>query len=100
MDVDAFAQMKRRVAKLRAERSDKSVNYYNDVIATEVAVNDEEWTLHQPMSDSDLNVAIFHSGWGDGVYPVLWGLSAEGEAMVLFVDFTVMEDADGRKEPE
>lgn len=100
MDADTYAQMERRIAKVEADTGDKNVNYYDDVVAAEVAVNDDEWTLHQPMDDSDLNVAIFHSGWGDGAYPVLWGLSTGGNALVLFTDFTVMKNADGRKEPE
>lgn len=99
MDADALAQMSRRIDKVKAETGSNTVNYYDDVVAAEVEVHDGEWTLHQPMSDNTLNVAIFHSGWGDGYYPVLWGLSAQGQPLVLLTDFFVMADADGRKEP-
>ena len=100
MDADALAQMGRRIDKVKADTGSDSVNYYDDVVAEEVEAHDGEWTLHQPMPDNALNAAIFHSGWGDGYYPVLWGLSADGQPLVLLTDFFVIADADGRKEPE
>ncbi len=44
-------------------------------------------------------MAIFWSGWGDGFYPVFWGLDKDGRPLVLLTDFQVTENADGRREP-
>lgn len=99
-DAAALEQMRRRVRDVMEKTGRKDVNYYDDVTAEEIDRNDGEWAMHRPMPDSDLNVAMFHSGWGDGFYPVDWGLAEDGSPLVLFTDFQVMENADGRKEPE
>ncbi|XUY26526.1 DUF4241 domain-containing protein [Agrobacterium sp. rho-8.1] len=97
-DSDAFAQMTRRIAAVASTAGDTSVNYYDDVVASEL--KDDDWVLHRPMADNALNVAMFSSGWGDGYYSVYWGLSDTGSPLVLLTDFVVLENADGRKEPD
>jgi hypothetical protein len=35
---------------------------------------------------------VVDSGWGDGGYPVYWGIDASGKPAVLLVDFRLLAD--------
>jgi len=70
-------------------------NYYADVLCAEFkknAVNPEdptdtgEWILYH-VPGSDLEVAIFTSGLGDGWYESWWGLDRDGQITSLVTDF-------------
>jgi hypothetical protein len=54
-------------------------------------VNDPgDWLdFHLPNS-SRHNVAMFQSGYGDGVYPAYWGVDSSGNAVNLVIDFHVL----------
>lgn len=43
-----------------------------------------------PFSDDDANLILFHSGWGDGFYPVIGGYNAAGELVAVHIDFWVV----------
>ena len=87
------AAFDRRMALLK--KQSKSPNYYDDFLAREMA-NDVEFLIHFPMpADKTAGAAIIHSGWGDGSYPVLWGLDDDGRPIVLMIDFYVIDDASG-----
>jgi hypothetical protein len=53
-------------------------------------------TEYEPVADiplgdpRGLNVIVFSSGWGDGVYPSYFGLDAEGTPLVLMTDFQIL----------
>ena len=94
MDKAAMALMTTAQGKLKPDQ-----NYYDDVLAAEFAPNQDRFVMHRPAAGSPVNVAMFWSGWGDGFYPVFWGLDAGGRPLVLFTDFGVTENADGRREP-
>ncbi len=99
MDADTYALIQEREKQVQAEKSSSDVNYYDDVLATELQANNDDYALHRPISGKRGNVAVFSSGWGDGFYPVFWGLDGSGRPLVLFTDFGVIENADGRREP-
>ncbi|MEL6978683.1 MAG: DUF4241 domain-containing protein [Pseudomonadota bacterium] len=40
------------------------------------------------------NILIFHSGWGDGVYPLIGGYDAEGRLIRAHIDFFVITNFD------
>ena len=46
------------------------------------------FVLMLPMGD--VNVAMFHSGWGDGFYASWFGFDAGGKAAVLLTDFSTI----------
>lgn len=99
MDGDTYALIQEREKQVQAEKSLSDINYYDDVLASELDVNNGDYAMHRPISGKRGNAAIFSSGWGDGFYPVFWGLDAVGRPLVLFTDFGVTENADGRREP-
>ncbi|NTF43571.1 DUF4241 domain-containing protein [Rhizobium rhizogenes] len=99
MDADTYALIQEREKQVQAEKSTSDINYYDDVLAPELGANKDDYAMHRPISGKRGNVAIFSSGWGDGFYPVFWGLDAGGRPLVLFTDFGVTENADGRREP-
>lgn len=89
-------------------------NYYDDVLADEFRKYSGknnfsrelgDWNDHKPTEDSDNNVIMFASGWGDGYYPAYWGLSEDGENIELVIDFLTNEaededDEDSKEESE
>ncbi|PDT36956.1 hypothetical protein CO671_11210 [Rhizobium sp. M10] len=79
---------------------DADINYYDDVLAADLDANKGHYALHRPMAGKRGNVAVFWSGWGDGFYPVFWGLDKDGRPLALLTDFGVIENADGRREPK
>lgn len=99
MDADTYALIQEREKRVQAEKSSTDINYYDDVLAPELEANKDKYAMHRPISGKRGNVAIFWSGWGDGFYPVFWGLDAGGRPLILFTDFGVTENADGRREP-
>lgn len=99
MDADTYALIQEREKQVRAAKSSSDINYYDDVLAPELEANKDKYAMHRPVAGERGNVAIFWSGWGDGFYPVFWGLDAGGRPLVLFTDFGVTENADGRREP-
>lgn len=73
-------------------------NYYTDVLADEfkksVLNRDNphdpgQWNLHR-LPGTELNVAMFASGLGDGSYASCWGLAATGEVVSLITDFGLL----------
>ena len=70
-------------------------NYYTDVLQSEFkrsALDQDNpldrgnWNLHR-VPGTELNIAMFASGLGDGAYVSWWGLAASGEVVYLVTDF-------------
>lgn len=56
-------------------------------------VRDEDHPVTQMLSLSGPDDGVIAaSGWGDGAYPVFWGLDADGAPAVLLVDFLVLAE--------
>jgi hypothetical protein len=47
-----------------------------------------------PLATDGANIILVHSGWGDGMYPVVGGYSADGQLVRVHVDFGVINDPD------
>jgi hypothetical protein len=43
-----------------------------------------------PLTKNDNNLILFHSGWGDGFYPVFGGFDVEGKLVAVHTDFDVV----------
>jgi hypothetical protein len=45
-----------------------------------------------PLAREGENVIIVHSGWGDGVYPVVGGYDVDGRLVAVHIDFGVVHE--------
>jgi hypothetical protein len=43
-----------------------------------------------PLARNGENLVLFHSGWGDGVFPVIGSYSADGRLLAVHIDFFVV----------
>jgi hypothetical protein len=50
--------------------------------------------IELPRATSGENLILFHSGWGDGVYPLVAGYASSGELLAVHIDFMVIPDGD------
>jgi hypothetical protein len=67
---------------------------YFEVVMAELKRNHKntrDWTLHHPIAGDPHNVAIFSSGWGDGIYTSYFGMR-DGKPVCLVTDFMVVRD--------
>ena len=45
-----------------------------------------DWINFQ-LPNSEWNINMFHSGYGDGMYSSYWGIDKDGEVVSLVIDF-------------
>ncbi|HRC32866.1 MAG TPA: DUF4241 domain-containing protein [Bacteroidia bacterium] len=48
------------------------------------------WVNFQ-LPKSELNITMFTSGEGDGLYPIYWGIDKDGNPVSLIIDFNVLD---------
>lgn len=101
----------RFVAKMdELQEKNPEANYYDDVLSQEFMDYSGknnfsrelgDWNDHHPDTDSDNNVIMFASGWGDGYYPAYWGLNENGNTIELVIDFLISEfDPEGSEDED
>lgn len=79
--------------------NNKDGNYYNDVLEkyfkenvnTPPSSRGEDWINYTP-TNSNSNIIMFGSGWGDGIYPRYVGLDKSRQVVKLIVDFIQLTD--------
>ncbi len=73
-------------------------NYYTDLLAFEFdkyssknqySREGGDWNNHIVDSETNSNVIMFASGWGDGYYPTYWGHNDNKEIVELTIDFMI-----------
>lgn len=79
---------------------DSDIDPYNDLFEDLLEENAKahpkyqrsggDW-LNWTVPNTDLNLPIFASGWGDGDYPVYFGFDAKGEVCAVYVHFIDIE---------
>jgi uncharacterized protein DUF4241 len=47
-----------------------------------------------PAAQAGENVVLAHSGWGDGVYPVVRTVDADGKPLAIHIDLLVVAGED------
>ncbi|MCG3164829.1 MAG: hypothetical protein POELPBGB_00588 [Bacteroidia bacterium] len=71
-------------------------NIYDDLFAAEFKknatnpTNAGDWINFNLPNRPDQNIVMFHSGYGDGLYPCYWGTNDNGDICCLVVDFLVL----------
>jgi len=65
-------------------------NFYDDVLSPYLPA-DRSWCDYGLDPESGLNVVIFSSGFGDGIYSSYWGLDAKARLACLLTDFQVFD---------
>ena len=65
-------------------------NYYDDLLVNDFKQHDN-WSNHWPQTSNQLNVIMFSSGMGDGVYSTYWGLDSTGKPACLLTDFQLFD---------
>ena len=79
-------------------KSNPNGNIYDDFFAMEFKKsakdqndpNDYGNWVNFKLPNSDLNITMFQSGYGDGMYPAYWGIDKNGEITSLVIDFFVV----------
>ena len=75
---------------------DEDIDPYNDLFCDLLEENAKTYPKYQKsfgdwlnwtVPDTDCNLPIFASGWGDGYYPVYFGYDAKGEVCAVYVHF-------------
>jgi len=73
-------------------------NIYDDFFAAEFKKSAKDqndpkdygnW-VNFKLPNTDLNITMFQSGYGDGMYPAYWGIDKNGEITALVIDFFVV----------
>lgn len=83
---------------------EKDIDPYNDLFCDLLEENYTAYPKYQreggdwlnwTVPETDLNIPIFASGWGDGVYPTYFGYDAEDKICGVYIlFFDVAEDAE------
>lgn len=92
------------------QEKNSEANYYDEVLAEEFKAYSGknkfsrelgDWNDHRPNKESDNNVIMFASGWGDGYFPTYWGLNEDGDTIELVIDFLINDfDLEGEDDNE
>ncbi|WP_330444060.1 DUF4241 domain-containing protein [Flavobacterium sp. C4GT6] len=105
LDEETNAALNAKIDAL--QEKDPEANYYDEVLAEEFKAYSSknkfsrelgDWNDHRPDRESDNNVIMFASGWGDGYYPAYWGLDESGETIELVIDFLINDFEDNKDE--
>ena len=85
---------------------DPDIDPYNDLFCDLLEENAQknpkyqlqygDW-LNWTVPETNCNLPIFHSGWGDGYYPVYFGYDAKGEVCGVYVYFIDIEASYGEE---
>ncbi len=79
-------------------KKNPGANIYDDFFAAEFKKNAVEpdnpsdygdW-VNFTLPGSDLNITMFQSGYGDGMYPAYWGMTKDHQIVSLVIDFFVL----------
>ncbi|OWA37291.1 cytoplasmic protein [Saccharibacillus sp. O16] len=90
-DEDALHALQSLDERLQEELGDEYVSLYDDLVADVLEEHDNVWGNLVTDEETGLNVILFTSGDGDGVYASYWGIDENDEVVSLLTDFRVLE---------
>ena len=92
-DEDALGALQALDERLQEELGDEYVSLYDDLIADVLEEHDDVWGNLVADEETGVNVIMFTSGHGDGVYASYWGIDEHDEVVSLLTDFRVLEES-------
>lgn len=84
----------------KLEEEEEADNPYDDIFENLLAESAKKYLKYQKeygdwanfnIPDTELNILIFASGWGDGVYPTYFGYDKNGNICGLYIHFIDIE---------
>ncbi|QJX49047.1 DUF4241 domain-containing protein [Hymenobacter taeanensis] len=95
MDYATLAQIDQHDADLQAELGDEYISYYDDYVDGLLysADGSHQHYVLQPYPDKENNVAVFQSGYGDGVYATYVGLDDQNQPVKFVTEFIDADNA-------
>jgi hypothetical protein len=93
MDQTTVTLLDQHDADLQAELGDNYISYYDDYVddLLYTAEADHLYCTLQPYANQENNVAVFHSGYGDGVYATYAGLDEHNQPVKFVTEFIAAE---------
>ena len=100
MDEETSEEFNEKLDNL--QEANPEFNYYDSILSEEFREYSGkntfsrelgDWNDHKLSPDSDNNILMFASGWGDGYFPAYFGLNDNGDTIELVVDF-LLDDFD------
>ncbi|PDY46652.1 cytoplasmic protein [Bacillus pseudomycoides] len=89
-DVEAIDKLKEIEDRLQQELGEEFISLYDDVIDDVLTEHDDEWGNCVVCEETESNIIMFRSGYGDGFYPSYWGIDENGKIVSLVTDFQVL----------
>lgn len=74
------------------EEFDKTPPEIEDMLSESYVDTYSTADYHLP--NTDLNIAVFSAGFGDGCYPSYWGFDKDGNICSLITDFLTLDEAE------
>ncbi len=80
--------------KVYQQSLEENNEYYKYVLSQKLEENFGVWTNYTPSKNTDQNIVVFQTGWGQGTYASYWGLDQMGNAISLVTDFQLLDPED------
>ncbi|HEX8035743.1 MAG TPA: DUF4241 domain-containing protein [Ktedonobacterales bacterium] len=97
VDSGLAALMDREAALFLTVKLEDDADYLEDAIEDQrgpLYTDGPEWFDITLDSSTGLNIVIFSSDWGDGVYSGYWGIDDDGNLACLVIDLGILDEND------
>lgn len=91
-DEDAIRAVEMLDLRLQEELGDEYISLYDNLVEDVLDEHDGVWGNLAADEENGLNVILFTSGYGDGVYASYWGLDEQDNVVSLLTDFQVLKE--------
>ena len=94
VDVGLGGYMDLGAGNLLRQRMDAGDGFHNDIFEA-VEENEPEWANIVIDPTTGLNIVVFETGSGDGLFLSYWGCNDTGHVVCLVTDFGIIVEAEG-----
>lgn len=89
-DIEAINNLEKMETELQKKLGEDFISLYDDLIDDVLTQNDDVWGDLKVCENTDLNIILFSSGYGDGFYATYWGFDEEDRIVSLVTDFDIL----------